>query len=69
MAGVCALSLACSGDGDDAATGRVEAGDQSRSAEASPFVVDTVPAGFALETAGRGTDMILRRLVLVFATG
>lgn len=57
IACVCALSLACGGgDGDDATAG--EAGDDpSRSGEASPFVVDTVPAGFVLESAGRGTRL------------
>jgi hypothetical protein len=55
MVCTCALSLACSGDGDDTTTGGGDADDEVRSAEASPFAVGTVPAGFALETAGRGT--------------
>jgi hypothetical protein len=57
MAGACALSLACSGAGEDATIDEVDANSQPRSAQASPFVVDMVPAGFALETAGRGTDI------------
>ncbi len=61
LAVVCTLAAACSdGDGNgagDTETDGAGTSDRAGSAQASPFVVGTVPPGFALETAGRGTDM------------
>ena len=60
MAGLCAVAVACSGDGNgagDTETDGPGTSDRHRTTEASPFVVGTVPPGFALETAGRGTGI------------
>jgi hypothetical protein len=59
MAVLCALAVGCGGsDGNgagEAETDGLGTSDGSGSAEASPFLVEAVPPGFALETAGQGT--------------
>ncbi|HET6950448.1 MAG TPA: hypothetical protein VFI47_08735 [Acidimicrobiales bacterium] len=51
VAGLCLATLAC-GEGDDARTG---SDGRHGASGATPFLVDAVPPGFRLATAGRGT--------------